>query len=284
MIERAAGIKFSRPIFSRPISLGELMEDFLATLFLGLGDTLCRYRLYLSDHEEWKAKYKKDYEQLVGPMDEKYRNTARAVYDDALEYCEKYHLPASTATIRKILKTLSSNYSKVTDLYAYSEELYGRLYDELKERRCLILGMSEASIFENPLKDWDRVLEKFPNLTEDIAESSYCRAFQRTTAAVFHLMRIMEVGTQEFGKKLGVIFPTEKVWQVILQESDKSIRGMDQKAEMTKKYAAISAHLYNVKLAWRNEVMHPKATYTPREAEVIADAVQVFMTDLVAVL
>jgi len=280
MIKLAAG----RSALSRLTSLGELMEDFAAVIFLKVGATLRQYGIHLKDHEKWKVEYPEKYNEVVGPMDEDYIKGARDIYDDVLVLCTKYQLPASAATVRKIINLLSSSNRKITELYAYGAELSGRLEDELAERQCLILDMNEAEIFWNPIKGWDKVIDRLPNLTEDIAEASYCRALQRSTAAVFHLMRIMEVGTQEFGKKLGVIFSVEKVWHVILQEADKSIRGMDHKLEITKKYAATSAHLYNVKLAWRNEVMHPKATYTPREAEVIADAVQVFMTDLVAVL
>ena len=31
-------------------------------------------------------------------------------------------------------------------------------------------------------------------------------------------------------------------------------------------YSAIHANLYHVKIAWRNETMHPKATYDEGEA------------------
>ena len=50
--------------------------------------------------------------------------------------------------------------------------------------------------------------------------------------------------------------------------------------QTTKKYAAISSNLYHVKLAWRNEVMHPKQTYTEEEAlEVFAASEGAFCTN-----
>ncbi len=51
-----------------------------------------------------------------------------------------------------------------------------------------------------------------------------------------------------------------------------------------KKFAAISSHLYNVKLAWRNEVMHPKQTYTLEDAHKIFQSVDTFTRDLASVL
>jgi hypothetical protein len=53
----------------------------------------------------------------------------------------------------------------------------------------------------------------------------------------------METGVQEFGNKIGVTLTNEKVWQVIIQEADKAIRGLDQKDAVTKRYPSISAHL-----------------------------------------
>lgn len=96
-------------------------------------------------------------------------------------------------------------------------------------------------------------------------------------------MRIMEVGVQKLGEKLGINATTDKVWQVILDQVNASIKQMGKSAE-AERYAAISAHLYNVKLAWRNEAMHPKATYTQEEAVSIFSAVKSFMGDLASVL
>ncbi len=127
------------------------------------------------------------------------------------------------------------------------------------------------------------VSDKFAAATEDISEAGKCFALGKFTATVFHLMRVMEIGVQEFGSKIGVSLTSTKVWHVILQEADKAIRAMDQKANETKQYAAISAHLYNVKLAWRNEVMHPKATYTEEEARKLMAAVRSYMEELAIV-
>ena len=39
-------------------------------------------------------------------------------------------------------------------------------------------------------------------------------------------------------------------------------------------------HLYHVKQAWRNDVMHPKKTYTEEEAKAAFSAVKSFMHHL----
>jgi len=48
------------------------------------------------------------------------------------------------------------------------------------------------------------------------------------------------------------------------------------------KYEAMLGHLETVKITWRNPTMHPKATYTDREAEKIIGAVQAFVEDFAA--
>jgi hypothetical protein len=67
-------------------------------------------------------------------------------------------------------------------------------------------------------------------------------------------MRVMETGVQVFGDRLGVELTTEKNWHDILEAVNKAIKALDQKDLVTKAYAGISSNLYNVKLAWRNEV------------------------------
>ena len=45
-----------------------------------------------------------------------------------------------------------------------------------------------------------------------------------------------------------------------------------------------SANLYAVKLAWRNEVMHPKDTYTLEEADNLIRQVRIFMGKLATIV
>lgn len=93
-------------------------------------------------------------------------------------------------------------------------------------------------------------------------------------------MRVMEAGVQEFGNRLGVKVEGEN-WQTILDRVNKVIKDMKPRDDpLAKVYAEAAAHLYNVKVAWRNEVMHPKETYTEEEAESIFRNVKTFISDL----
>ena len=90
---------------------------------------------------------------------------------------------------------------------------------------------------------------------------------------------LMEIGVQAFGLRLNVAFTDTKNWQNILDESNKAIRALPPKDHTTVEMSEVAANLYSVKLAWRNEVMHPKDTYT-LEAENLFRQVKPFISNL----
>ena len=121
---------------------------------------------------------------------------------------------------------------------------------------------------------------RFPTTEFDIMEAGNCYAMGRGTACVFHLMRVMEVGVQTFGEVLGVRLAAEKNWQNILDEVNKAIKGLPPKSPNTVAMSQISSHLYNVKIARRNQVMHPHDKYTMDEAKDLLWHVESFMKTL----
>jgi len=183
--------------------------------------------------------------------------------------------------LRRLRKTLDRTIN-TKEIVGEIDDLQRRLLDRADSIFCLTLSMADRALYEPSQPLFGAEIEaKFSNKSEDIAEAGKCLALVRPTAAVFHLMRVMEIGVRRFGDVLGVTLADDKNWQNILDEINKAIRALDQKAMLTKKYAAASAHLYNVKLASRNEVMHPKQTYTPDEATKVFNATDAFIRDLV---
>lgn len=163
-------------------------------------------------------------------------------------------------------------------------ELQQRVQDELSERFFLYIPPEDAGFYKNADGSLaGPVLDKWPRLAEDSSEASKCFALGRHTACVFHLMRVMEFGVQQFGRKLGVKLSEEKRWQTILDQTNSIIKGMDQKLPETKALSSVASNLYHVKAAWRNEVMHPKGTYTREESFALIGAVKAFITELAIV-
>jgi HEPN domain-containing protein len=164
-------------------------------------------------------------------------------------------------------------------------DLRRRLLDQFTSVSCLCLSHRESALFAptEPLFGAD-VERKFPKASEDVAEAGKCLALGRYTASVFHLMRVTELGVQQFGDTLGVQLAHELNWQNILDQLNKTIKQRNPKASDTKRFAEAASHLYNVKLAWRNEVMHPKETYTEEQAKEVFEATRAFMRDLCALV
>src|SRR5579883_390392 len=187
--------------------------------------------------------------------------------------------------LSRVYEHFASGNANTQTMHSMITELYNRMLDELSGRFFLSIAAEDAELYkaDKPLFG-PQAEAKFPEMSEDVAEAGKCLALNRSTAAIFHLMRVMEIAVQLFGGKLGVTLATEKNWQNILDEINKAIKSLDLRAPLTKAYAEASAHLYNVKLCWRNAVMHPKQTYTPDEARALFASVKTFIGDLAGVL
>ena len=128
-----------------------------------------------------------------------------------------------------------------------------------------------------------RLIEVGLEATTDAAEAGNCYATGRYTACIFHLMRLMEKCVQKMGNDLGIPekITCEKEWQKILNDMKGKIKEKypSEKDSERIKLESVIGHLETVKIAWRNPTMHPKATYTAREAENIINAVRIFLED-----
>ncbi len=196
-------------------------------------------------------------------------------------------LAQSAEAIREV-SMLAGAYRQLpfTNLQAVNriEEVERALQREMRGNAFFVVSQSDASFYNNASLFGAEVEAKFTRLSEDISEAGKCLAFGRYTACIFHLMRVMEATVQDFGSAVGVSLTYEKNWQNILDEINKAIKGMDQKQPKTQQLAEAAAHLYNVKLAWRNPVMHPKDTYTQEDARAIFDNVKSFTSYLAPLL
>lgn len=163
-------------------------------------------------------------------------------------------------------------------------ELDNTIRREMSTRWFFFLSDACADFYDQKELFGADVNVKFPSIAYDTVEAGNCCAMGRSTACVFHLMRIMEVGVQAFGTKLGVTLTCKKNWQSILDESNKAIKLLSPKDPVTVELSQASANLYAVKQAWRNEVMHPKDTYTLEEAENLIRLVKIFMGQLASII
>jgi hypothetical protein len=200
------------------------------------------------------------------------------------EILQQIELKVSIAAVERIEEKLAESRIMRPVLDSLLSDLVRRIPDELRGVNFLLVPFRHQQYYSTPMLFGEDVFNKFSRTIVDIEEAGKCLALGRYTATVFHLMRVMEAALQEFGNKLGVPFVTIKQWQNILDEANKAIKAMDHRLPLTKAYAELAAHLYNVKVAWRNKVMHPKETYTEEEAEDIIRNVRTFMVNLAQVM
>jgi len=160
-----------------------------------------------------------------------------------------------------------------------------RFMDDLS--RCHISWVPErdADLMGDKAPFGQSVFDAFPSATVDIEQAGICLALERSTAAVFHLMRVMEVGLEAVARALGIPFAPS--WEAYLRQIKPKLdtewkdKPPDWKAEEPF-FRDVYAHLHAVKLAWRNPTMHIKRgqTYSPEMASDVWASVRGFMRHL----
>lgn len=120
----------------------------------------------------------------------------------------------------------------------------------------------------------------FGECSEDIDEACKCFAFERYTACVFHLGRVMEQATARLAKRMKVGKPDDD-WQGNLKAINKALDAMPYgtKTDRQKRapYAEAAGFSFQFKEAWRNPTAHPKKTYTREEALDVMNGARTFM-------
>lgn len=163
--------------------------------------------------------------------------------------------------------------------------LISRTKDELAGKSFFFIEDSDVQFFQATRPFGDKVYEKFVGSFEDIAEASKCLALRRPTACVFHLMRALEVAVQRFGRRLGIKGDVSRLtWGQITSQLNEALKKLPDATNRQKSkkatYAEVLALLNAVRIAWRNEVMHPNRHYNRQEAFEIYNASKAFMIAL----
>lgn len=178
------------------------------------------------------------------------------------------------------------------DVSSAVADVESRLRDECQLISFVVLNRVQKSYFGDAnelVGDWD-INRIFPDAARELEESAKCIALQRPTAAVFHAMRMLEIGVRKLAELLSIGDPTkpaERNWGNILrlikeridEVYPKSQRHPDSDgAAFEKMYASLDA----VKNPWRNGTMHVETFYTESEAVHILRCVAFFMKTLAA--
>lgn len=217
---------------------------------------------------------------------------ARAVANIVAGRAERFGLLLSAEYAKRMEKRYTDDLAE--DQYATRHierdftELRSRFEDELKARLILYIPPERASYLNDALSGWPTVVGAYPEMAGDITEASKSLAVARYTASVFHLMRVMEFGVRRFASRCKATINTDRPWGAILNDVNGVIGKMPTKTKVQKnkheRYSRLYVHLDHVRLAWRNNTMHPKETYTEEEAIDVYGNVRAFMKNLSTII
>lgn len=165
------------------------------------------------------------------------------------------------------------------------EQLNFRIEDEL--RGCFFLEINANQVkFYEPIEPLfgTPVDDAFPSASPEIEEAGRCLAVGRYSAAVFHLMRTLEVGLNSLAAAMSVPF-RDANWQTIIEQIQSKIRGMSKNDGPDWKvdeqfYSEAAVHFRVLKNAWRNYAMHLHERYDEERAHDIWNSVRGFMRHL----
>jgi hypothetical protein len=172
---------------------------------------------------------------------------------------------------------------------------------DLELKKFVSIDESYRNHIDNPLLFGEAVANAFQSARDDIAEAGNCMATGCNTAAVFHLMRVVEWGLRALCVDLGVLRirrsrkPGQKKyvsieyaqWERMLDEvHDRVERKINKlapgkkKQELQEFYYPLLRDLRGFKDAFRNHVMHSRKAYTEKTAGDVFDHVKRFMSQL----
>ena len=169
-------------------------------------------------------------------------------------------LTMSQRMLDRILRTLDKDDppSRQTVQQGYAR-LMERIEDELADTLVLRIPKDRSAYYAKTDGFGPEVAARFPIVREDLEEAHTCYAMGRNNAAVYHLMLVLEVGVQALGADLGVPDVLTLTWGQITSQCHAKIKQMPKGPKKVERSEAM-AFLDGVRVAWRNETLHPKQT------------------------
>lgn len=149
---------------------------------------------------------------------------------------------------------------------------------ELKSRLFLFVPAAKAETYDQVELFGPEVHTKFSKASADIREAGTCLALGRATAAVFHLMCVLEVGLDSLSSALSVPY-SQKNWEQILRDIETAISTIAFRQDR-EFYSRAALEFKFFRDAWRNHTMHGRGKYGDVQAEEIFDHVKAFMVHL----
>lgn len=211
------------------------------------------------------------------------------------ELCHECGLEFSAISARRLVNLLKGSDmligSQLKEFFGAATELQGRVHDEMKRITYFFIEPSKKYLIEGGNLFGSEVAEAFPSTPFNIEEAGKCLAFERWTAAVYHLSRVAETATVTICKRVGYV-PSK---QGTGESFGEALKYMDSNLDKARKdyehanplfkgdiefLATVTAQMHAVNDAWRKKVSHMDRKYTGEEAMRIWDTTKVLMQQL----
>lgn len=128
--------------------------------------------------------------------------------EEAIKEMERLGLRASqhhAGQLRRMLQD-DNTYSD-SHLHDQITMLRTTLMAELDATVFLPVSAADARYYREPARDWEEVIARFPEASDDIKEASRCYALGRYPASIYHCMQALEHGLLALGRFMGVEDP-----------------------------------------------------------------------------
>lgn len=174
---------------------------------------------------------------------------------------------------------------RIDEYRSHFQNVQERLHDELETVELLLVPANMAAHYSSAdLWIGAEVITNFPTAALEAEEACKCYALNRSTACVFHMMRILELGLNALAQSLQVQFDRRN-WENIIGDIEAEIRRISTSRGPSWKedeqfYAEAAIQFRYFKNAWRNHVMHIRDVYSEEKSLEIMNHVRDFMKHL----
>jgi len=232
---------------------------------------------------------------LYEPIDTKTFTKAVECLPKIEEHCRKIGLEIAADTIQAELLVPMNDVRQRPLTYEWLLQhistIQRLIQREMSTRLFLYVPPDKARYWPRattPYPFGEVVYKAFPSAHFDIHNASVSIGVGLATAAVFHLMRVLEIVLAALGSKFGVSLAHTN-WAPAIEQIESKIREMhkdptwkalpDCKAQQ-EYYAQAASYFGIIKDAWRNYTMHARGKYTEQEAEHVYNNVKAFTQKL----
>ena len=225
--------------------------------------------------------------------------------DFALKECDRLGLDDARKTLNRIKRDLLVLKQLDASALAREANLAAMAYsDNLNKHTCVFIDQQLSRFVDQDALFGEAVSTAFPSAKCDLRDAGNCLAIDANTAAVFHLMRVTELGLRGFCGHLGVREVLDKydrtgagqhkyrpieyaVWEKILGQLKDDVAAKinsysdHQEKQLAQEfYPAILLEIWAIKEAFRNHVMHARRDYIHEDAVAVMAHVRRLMTKL----